>query len=361
MKAGFIIFLLVHGIIHLLGFVKAFGMASVPALTQPISRQTGIIWLLVAILFAVVSILFALQYKAWWMWAVLAAIASQWLIVLVWKDAKFGTLANVLVLLACLYAWATAAFFDRYTQDVRQQLMLKTPQTSILTQQDLAHLPDAVKKYLHYAGVLGKPKVHNFKIVFHGKMRKDESSAWMPFTSEQYNFIESPTRLFFMNARMMQLPVAGYHAYQQGKAFMDIRLLSLFRVQYVDGKDMDIAETVTFFNDMCCMAPATLIDKRITWQTIGPNEVAATFTHMGISIQARLFFNEAGQLTNFISNDRLNAAAGKRLPWSTPLSKYTLIDGRMLPGYAEASYRYPAKDFVYGTFNIQSIEYNIDR
>jgi hypothetical protein len=29
------------------------------------------------------------------------------------------------------------------------------------------------------------------------------------------------------------------------------------------GKIMDKAETVTLFNDMCLMAPATLIDKRI--------------------------------------------------------------------------------------------------
>ena len=51
---------------------------------------------------------------------------------------------------------------------------------------------------------------------------------------------------------MKKLPIAGFHSFKNGTAFMDIRLLSLFTVQYESGQDMGIAETVTFFNDMCC-------------------------------------------------------------------------------------------------------------
>jgi hypothetical protein len=105
--------------------------------------------------------------------------------------------------------------------------------------------------------------VKNFKIEFTGQIRKDEQSEWMPFTSEQYNFLNTSTRLFFLKATMKHLPVAGLHSYKNGNAFMDIRLFSLFKVQYQSGKEMGIAETVTFFNDMCCMAPGSLIDPRI--------------------------------------------------------------------------------------------------
>jgi hypothetical protein len=90
-------------------------------------------------------------------------------------------------------------------------------------------------------------------------------SAWMPFTSAQYNFMVVLTRLFLMNATMKGLQVAGYHRFNNGNAVMDIRLLSLVQVQDQPGKEMDISETVTFFNDMRCMAPATLIDPGIQW------------------------------------------------------------------------------------------------
>jgi len=38
--------LLLHGLIHLMGFAKAFGYAELPQLTQPISREWGVLWLL---------------------------------------------------------------------------------------------------------------------------------------------------------------------------------------------------------------------------------------------------------------------------------------------------------------------------
>ncbi|GCC51773.1 hypothetical protein SanaruYs_20020 [Chryseotalea sanaruensis] len=223
---------------------------------------------------------------------------------------------------------------------------------------DIQHLPEPVRKYIRYTGSIGKPKVNNFKVEFTGKIRKNEQTEWMPFTSEQYNFMEIPTRLFFMKAVMKRLPIAGYHLYKNGDAYMDIRLLSLFKVQYKDGVEMDIAETVTFFNDMCCMAPATLIDERISWQVMDENMVKAAFTNNGITITAFLFFNEAGELINFKSDDRYNTDAGKKLPWSTPLGRYREMNGYKLAGYAETIYTYPDRDLCYGTFEVSSVKYN---
>ncbi len=173
--------------------------------------------------------------------------------------------------------------------------------------------------------------------------------------------MDAPARLFFMKASMKQLPVAGYHSFNNGSAFMDIRLLSLFRVQYQSGKEMNISETVTFFNDMCCMAPATLIDKRITWSDVDSNQVKATFTNNSISIAARLYFNEQGELVNFITEDRYASTADKqmkRFPWATPLKDYTLMNGYKVPAHADVIYKYPEGDFCYGNFKLTDIEYN---
>jgi hypothetical protein len=93
---------------------------------------------------------------------------------------------------------------------------------------------------------------------FIGKILKDESSEWIPLTSQQYNFMQTPTRLFFMKAKMKGVSIAGYHHFENGIAYMDIRLMSLFKVQYQAGPEMNLSETVTFFNDMCCLAPSTL-------------------------------------------------------------------------------------------------------
>jgi hypothetical protein len=142
---------------------------------------------------------------------------------------------------------------------------------------------------------------------------------------------------------------------------MDILLFSLLKVQFQDGPEMDTAETVTFFNDMCCMAPATLIDKRIVWQEPGEHTVKAIFTNNGLTITAELFFNEQGELVNFKSNDRYNTEAGRKLPWATPLKNYHEINGYRLAGYAETIYTYPDQDLCYGTFEVSSVKYNDNR
>ncbi len=359
MRIAFLVLLIVHGLIHLLGFVKAFGLSEVKELTQSISKPFGVIWLLAFIFFIITAIMFVFKNNYWWLFGFIAVVTSQILIIFFWQDAKFGTIANGIILIASIIGFSTWNYHNKYQNDVKTALQQKEYfHNSILTETDIQLLPEPVKKYLRYTGSVGKPKVNNFKIEFTGKIRKDEQSEWMPFTCEQYNFMETPTRLFFMKATMKGLPVAGYHCFKNGVAFMDIRLFSIFKVQYQDGAEMDLSETVTFFNDMCCMAPPTLIDKRIKWLEIEGNNVKASFTNNNITVSAWLYFNDKGELINFISNDRYSADSGTQLPWATPLKDYQEINGTKLPGNAEVIYSYPDRDLVYGTFELTGIKYN---
>ncbi|TAJ11822.1 hypothetical protein DMA11_15290 [Marinilabiliaceae bacterium JC017] len=95
--------MIIHGLIHLMGFAKAFKLAKVKELTQPISKFMGILWLVGAILFVVAFALSISGAKEWWMVGFPAVIVSQFLIINYWKDAKFGTIANALVLF--VIAW----------------------------------------------------------------------------------------------------------------------------------------------------------------------------------------------------------------------------------------------------------------
>ncbi len=362
MKITLLILIVLHGLIHLMGFTKAFNWAQVNQLTQNISKTNGILWLIAAVLFVITAILFFIKNDTWWVYSIAAVLISQYLIFTSWQDAKFGTIANLIILVATVIGYGTWSFRGMYENDVKTGIeKTSSMPESLLTEADIQNLPEPVKNYLRYVGTIGKPKVNNFKVKFTGKIRKDDKSEWMPFTSEQYNFLAASTRLFYMKATMKGLPVEGYHCFKNGDAFMDIRLFSLIKVQYQTGKEMGIAETVTFFNDMCCMAPATLIDKRIKWSDAENNKVKAEFTNNGITISAWLYFNEKGELTNFISEDRYATLADgslKKLRWATPLKDYKNINGFNIAGYADAVYTYPEGDFIYGTFNTTHIEYN---
>ncbi|EDY83823.1 hypothetical protein VDG1235_3450 [Verrucomicrobiia bacterium DG1235] len=104
LKVFIAIVLIVHGAIHLLGFVKAFGYAKVEELTLPISKMAGLIWLLATGLFLVSSGLLFLGSGLWVLVGLIAMLVSQGLIVSFWKDAKYGTVANVLVCALLVYS-----------------------------------------------------------------------------------------------------------------------------------------------------------------------------------------------------------------------------------------------------------------
>lgn len=353
--------ILIHGFIHFMGFAKAFGYGDMKQLTIPISKPIGAFWMLTAFLFVIAAVLFFLKKDNWWMLATFAVVISQVVIIMSWKDAKFGTIANIIVLVAAIAACGISQFEKTYKRDVQDNfLQNNTMTTDIITDADLQYLPEPVQRYLKYVGVVNKPQVKNVRIVFDGQMR-DKGKDWFPFTTEQYNFFDEPTRLFFMKAKMFGMTVPGYHHYMNANAVMDVRIFGLFSIVKKSGDAMNKAETVTLFNDMCLMAPATLIDKRIRWEPIDSHSAKATFTNHGISISAMLYFNEKGQLVNFISNDRYDVNGKQSIPFSTPVYEYKNINGYNMLYKADAVWHYPEGEFTYGRFMLKEIEYNANQ
>lgn len=361
-KTIFIFITLIHGLIHFMGFSKAFGYGNITQLTKEISKQAGVLWFVTGLFFVSCIGVYILKKDSWVYFALIAVVMSQILILNNWQDAKFGTIANVIILLVLIIGFFQINFKNEYKNEVKIGLIeSKNLQKSLLNESDIAYLPKSVQKYIRYTGCLNKPIVNNFSVNFSGKIRDHKKSDWMKLTSEQYNFIKTPTRLFYLDATMKGMPVAGFHCFKNGVAYMDIRLLSMFKVEYQSGNVMNTSETVTFFNDMCVMAPGSLIDKRIEWLEVQSNKVKASFSNNGITISAWLYFNEKSELVNFTSEDRSALDEnGKtvKLKWSTPLRDYIDINGYRLASYAETIYSYPDGDFTYATFTLKDIGYN---
>jgi hypothetical protein len=360
MKYIFAFIILIHGLIHVMGFAKAFGYGNITNITKEISKPSGVVWFIIAVLFSVAMVMYLMKRDSWPNVAITAALISQVLIIMVWKDAKFGTTANVIILVGAILSWGSINFESQFKNDVTNNLSRTNKLSAdIVTEDDIQSLPQPVQKYLRHIGVLNKPKVKNVRIVFDGEMR-EKGKDWFKFRSVQYNFFDDPTRLFFMKAQMFGVTVPGYHNYHKATASMDIRLFGLFPIVQVKGTEMNQAETVTVFNDMCIMAPASLIDKRILWEAMDSTSAKAIFTNGPHKISAILYFNEKGELINFISDDRYAASDMKQYRFSTPMRDYKLFDDRIVPAYGEAVWHYPDGEFVYGKFHLANIAYNVN-
>lgn len=233
--------------------------------------------------------------------------------------------------------------------------------TEILTENDIADLPEPVQKYLRYTGAIGNEKVKNFRLVGEGEFKTGQDKKWVKAKAEQYNFIDDPRRIYYMQLNMSGLPVVGLHVYKDATATMLIKAAGLITVGDAKGEIMNKAETVTVFNDMCLMAPATLIDKRIAWETIDALTVKGTFNNNGVKISAILYFNEKGEMVNFVSNDRYMTTSGstyQNAQWATPVSNYKEYNGIMIASYGEAHWSLPEGDFCYGKIYLKEVQYN---
>lgn len=237
-------------------------------------------------------------------------------------------------------------------------------ESQLLTKNDTGHLPESVQKYLAYVGVIGKDKVQNVRITCEGEMKMDPQKEWVKVKTEQYNFFDNNlTRMFFIQEKMFGIPIVGLDSYTNGKGNMLIKLAALFTVADARGQEMDKGEAITLFNDMCLLAPATLIDKRIQWDTVDALTAKATFNDNGCKVSAVLYFNDKGELTNFVTDDRYMSTKGntyKNLRWSTPVRDYKDINGFKLPTYGEGIWHLADGDFCYAKFNIKEVEYNCE-
>lgn len=357
--------LVVHGLIHLMGPAKAFRWAELPALRTPISATMGVVWLLAALMVLASALSLLLWPRAHWVVGAVALLFSQLVIVSAWSDARFGTLANFILLLSTAYSFFMHGPTSLEAQARRDfgAALSTVPAMPVVSESDLEPLPEPVRRYLRAAGVIGKPRVHNYRLRFRGRIRGAPDDPWMPFVAEQLSTVEPARRHFMLHATRAGLPVEVYHRLVDGHASMEVRLLGAITMVKARGEVMDRSETVTLFNDMSILAPATLVEPTITWEALSSRSARAQFHHGAHTISATLKFDEDGMLRDFESDDRSRASADgtsfERLRFTTPVRDYRDYGPAHLFSHGEARWHLAKGSFAYGEFELLEIAYNV--
>jgi hypothetical protein len=110
MRIALILLIGIHGIIHLFGFFKAFGISQFNMISQPISKILGVIWLFAFLLLLSTSVLLKAQSNFCWIIGILGVLLSQFSIINFWIDAKFGTILNLVILTSIIIAYSRFSF-----------------------------------------------------------------------------------------------------------------------------------------------------------------------------------------------------------------------------------------------------------
>jgi hypothetical protein len=91
--------------------------------------------------------------------------------------------------------------------------------------------------------------------------------------------------------------------------------------------------------------------------------VRAAFTNAGHTIHAELVFNAAGEMVDFVSDDRFAGSPdGKSFTqerWTTPVGRYRDFGTHHLFASAEARWHAAGGEYTYIELEMLDIEYNI--
>ena len=233
------------------------------------------------------------------------------------------------------------------------------PEISInaVAEGDIAVLPDPVRRYLQYMGVVGRPRDWSFRLSFTGSFRRSTKTAWMKCETWQYNTRLNVARVFHIRARMAGLiPVLARDAYVQGKGRMLIRLFDLFTVGDGTGEEYDLGELATYLNDGIMIAPSMLLVPEVRWSAVDAGSFDVALTDHGHTVSARVFLDEKGAPVNFSTTDRFaadpqDAKRLQRARWTTPMEGWQEIAGRRLPTRGRALWHLTEGEFSYADFS----------
>jgi hypothetical protein len=117
----------------------------------------------------------------------------------------------------------------------RSHIALTQPTVGeVVTEADLADLPDPVAAYVRQSGALGQPRVGNFHAHISGRIRGGATKPWMPFRGEQVNTLTTDSvRLFYIDATMLGFPLDVLHVFAGPSATMRVKVSNAFRRGFV--------------------------------------------------------------------------------------------------------------------------------
>jgi hypothetical protein len=228
---------------------------------------------------------------------------------------------------------------------------------------EIADLPDPVRRYLDFMRVVGQPRVWSFLARFRGRFRL-RGRSWMPADAWQYNCAAPAARLFHMRLDFARvIPMVGKDTYLAGRGGMDGRLLGVIPVARGEGAEFDASELTTYLNDALVLAPSMLLGPSTTWTEVGPDAFDVELTHAGRSVTGRVLVDQRGAMRDFATTDRWADLPDGLVQarWTTPFDEWETTGPQPLPASGRAVWHLEEGPLTYveGAFVPGSVERNV--
>jgi hypothetical protein len=261
--------------------------------------------------------------------------------------------------------WHGKQMYRRLSEDVcAAGVAAGSVDAQLVTEQDLAGMPETVRRYLHAMGVVGRARDWSFQAHITGRFRLRGQGSWMPAEVWQYNSALEVARLFHMRIDFASVvPMVGRDTYLGGKGIMHGKLLGLITVAHTEGPETDLSELVTYLNDAVLMAPSMLLRPNTSFAAVDDHSFDVTLVDSGQTVTARVLLNDEWRPVNFITTDRYADLPGGsvRAEWTTPIEGWQPNGDRWIFTHGGAIWNLPEGPLSYLDFAITpgDVRYNV--
>ncbi len=343
------------------GFAKAFNLAQINQINVSISKIQGLIWF-IAFLFFIVTGEALISKNPWWYWTAIAAvIISTVLIISVWKDAKFGTIPNVIIIMVVLFSLSSDIFNKKVENEISTIIkQADTSKISIITKEQLDDLPYPVAKWLKASGIIGKEKINTVWLSQKARMKmKPEQKDWNDAVAEQYISAENPAFIWKVKMNMPPfIKITGRDKFVDGKGEMLIKMFSLLNIVNEKGEKMDEGSLQRFLGEIVWF-PSAALSQYIIWEAIDSLSAKATMNYKGTSGSGTFYFNEQGNNVKFSAlRYKSNEADAQRYEWIVTIKEHSIKNGIKIPTRLEATWMLENGNWTWLDLEIIDIRYN---
>ncbi|TVQ42721.1 MAG: hypothetical protein EA362_12880 [Saprospirales bacterium] len=246
---------------------------------------------------------FWVGYLWWWMPTILTVVISQTLIILDWKEASYGTIANLIIILAVTVGvgqWSlenTIKEKMKYLTNSSQLVLLEREQG----EKRFEELPEMVKTWLSNSNALNQDSPEKLFLKQSGEMRTSPDGKWIPFKSRQWINPNEPA--FIWKAEVNILPgfhLSGMDSYLSGKGNMNIRLMSVIPIANTSGSETDQGSLLRWLAEMVWY-PHAALHQSISWEELDSTKARAKMSFGNMEVEGVFSFEKNGDLRSFIA------------------------------------------------------------
>lgn len=356
--------LIAHGLVHLMGFanswqlVPGMKLASKNALTMSSAaiRSLGILWLGSTTLIVVAVVLFLIHQSAFWIPGAIGLVLSQTLIIIDWQDAKWGTIANMILLVLIIFG-AGKHFFDTNVNEDVTKITTQASGTFIVSPEKVEKLPPLVQRWLQQSGVVGKKFSSIATIRQAGMMRSDIKSSWMPFEAEQTFTFNPPAFVWRAGIKPNSwMSIVARDKFENGHGEMLIKAASLFAIANSKGEEIDQGTMLRFLAELCWFPQAATSDY-IYWKQLDDHHVEVTMTSANLTVAGIYEFNDDAFPIGFEAN-RYGDFQGtyRKERWSIRTTGFQNFDGITIGNKSEVTWKLKEGDFTWLKLEVTDVK-----